>query len=163
MAKERRDPPTLGITDHGQLNQALNMPTEMFREANPDLEVRWVYAPEGKKDGNSKVKARIKGYKRVTAEDFGVDEDFLDAEGSVRVGDLILYATSKDKHKDNVRDLKARADAEKKRVKGDFQAQMENVQVAGSDGMIHKPKATGSLNLVDEDVEIPNPAKSEED
>lgn len=84
----------------GTINSMLSHAAESYKENHPDKEVRFAYAPENAKSKFSKVAMhRMRGYKPVTNEDAGLEEDEIYGASNEppRVGDTILLAADKDR------------------------------------------------------------------
>ena len=92
---KKKAPPKVVMSTRGMMNDILEAPVEALREANPDKEYRWVYAPEGSSDFSKFTQKRVQGYRPVSVtevevEGFGHSGDYL------RVGDVVLMEIDKD-------------------------------------------------------------------
>jgi|SRR5690606_6816962 len=156
MSKERRDPPVMSALNRGHFNDAIAAPAAQFEAENPDMKARFVFSPEGKSNQSRVTKRKMEGYRPVKAEDAGIDPEFADANDEVRVGDVVMMATPRENYDRLRKANEDRAAEERSRIQPQYKAALEAVQVHGPSGS-HRGRATGSVSITSEDVNIPIP------
>jgi hypothetical protein len=138
--------PRVTVASRGKISQTLEGVANAYRKKFPDRDCRWVFHSVRKPELSNVMSRNAEGYSLVKAEDLKDTEvpigNFVDAEGLIRVADVVLMGIPAGQRAVNARERQRLADAQINRVSDAFNAAMESVK-QGS----HRSEARGAVKM----------------
>ena len=154
MATSKKKPPRIRARTRGSTMQMLESTAQPYREAHPDKEVRWVYAPEHNKAVSQIYKRQAEGYTLVDPTEEDLDYPHGVTGSTVRVADLVLMSIDKDKKADREAQLQDLAEREGNKSRDSYLEAMRRVNAGGHSGV-----GLGDVKSSIEEVEVKLPTE----
>lgn len=139
--------PFVRTKNPGKVNRILEGIAKMFNDRHPDMDSRWVYHPEHKRELSNVIARRSEGYQHVRIADLGEEAaDLLDGD-EVRVGDVVLMKISRIEREELFEELAERAKDQASSVETSFYEGTAENQVTGPDGTVHEARPRGHAKI----------------
>lgn len=129
--EEGKEPPQVKARNVGSIGQTMDNPVLQLREANPDKDYRYVYAPEHRSDYSKLLKRRGQGYTPVDAEKAEIDHIHGEAGNQIRVMDVVLCEIPKEKREGRKAMLAERAAEDARRAQEVFERHVRGTRKEG--------------------------------
>lgn len=145
--------PRVSVSSRGKVSETLESVAEAFRKANSGMDCRWVFHSARKPELSNILSRTAEGYQLVKSSEFkGTTvplENFEDADGHIRIADVILMKIPTGQRKVNLLARQRLADDQVRRVKEGFQSAMERVK-AGD----HRSASRGAVKLQEKEHDL---------
>lgn len=142
------------VTRHaGRINHLLESLGDSYKKTHPDMDCRWVYHPEHKRELSNVIGRKASGYRKVMRSDLPEEmQELIENESEVRVGDVILMKISREVRDEMRKELAERAQDQAKSVDRKFRESLELAE-KGPDGTVHQATPRGSAKIEEKEFE----------
>lgn len=155
----------ISVRARGRVSGILDLIGDMYREAYPDRDCRWVYAPTHKPELSNVLGRKASGYVEVRVKEIPKLGDFLPGSSPddvVRVADLVLMSIEAELRNIFKEELHQAAIEQGKRVERSYYERIDAESQEGG-GRTHKASAKGSLNIEEREYEYDIEQRTSED
>lgn len=141
MTKATKSPPAVRARKAGRVSDTLEHFAEVYRKENPQMDCRYVYDPEHKKDLSNVMARMAEGYRKVKVldlgEGFNAEDLGMGDSDDIRVGDLVLMGIGKEEREALLAEKERLAKEQRELIDSQFQGAM----ASANEGLSQKHRA----------------------
>lgn len=165
--KKAAERPSIRVRARGRLASITDELARLYREANPERDCRWVYAPTHKPELANVLTRRAQGYQEVTVNELPEAKDLMTGaspDDAVRIGDVILMSIEAEVREIYKEELYQLAKEQGEQVQTQYYEKIaEESQKSSISGRKHKAAAKGSVKIEERELEYEYEQKTSEE